>query len=145
MYKIKNFNKNFRAVGGKGCRKKKKRRVSKEGIKSSSTESITIAIWLNAIFARSLKIICQTAYHDFRQWITVGIPLCNRGRLLTALSLSHLFLSPPPSRQSLVISFLSQGSSSRKQTLFPQRSTSRIILHASAKNRYLLEALLYTF
>lgn len=74
-------------------RKKRKGRVSKEGIKSGSTESITTAIWLNAIFARSLKIICQTAYHDFRQWITVGIPLCNRGRLLTALS--SFFIAAP--------------------------------------------------
>lgn len=115
-------------VGKAIVKKRKWGRTSKEGIKSSSTESITTATWLNAIFARPLKAVHQT-YRDFRQWITAEF-LC--AIAVVVLQLLRLFLSPSPSTVTRYI-LSSMSFFFGKQTLFPQRPASRIISHASAK------------
>lgn len=130
----------FKLLMEKNVTKKTKGGTSKEGIKSGSIESITTERNFCAVPENhSPDSAPRLSSMDYR-----GIPLCNRGRLLAALS-SFFIAAPFLTRSHSLYPFFPQGSSSRKHTLFPQRPTSRIILHASAKNRYLLQALLYTF
>lgn len=85
--------------------------------------------WMQFLRGHCRSFVRRRRNRDFRQWITAEF-LCAIAVSLAVLRPFRSVLSPPPFRESLVMSFLRSSFFLEKRTLFLQRPASRIIFHA---------------